>query len=76
MASQNSHFWVIQAPPLKYGIFLMLSLYNLEVQFIRGQGYGGASDMWIVKWFASLVSNQCLYPYCIHCFVCVACNYH
>ncbi|KAL9689852.1 hypothetical protein QQ045_010243 [Rhodiola kirilowii] len=54
---------------LKSGIFLMLSQYNLDIMFIRGQGYDGASNM-RGEWngFQALVSRECPYAYYVHCF--------
>ncbi|XP_050289748.1 uncharacterized protein LOC126727891 [Quercus robur] len=54
---------------LKKGIYSLLSQYCLDIQNIRGQGYGGASNMrgmW--NGLQALILNDCSYVYYIHCF--------
>jgi len=54
---------------LKEGIYSLLSQHCLDIRYILGQGYNGASNMqgmW--NGLQALILNDCSYAYYIHCF--------
>ncbi|KAL6556405.1 hypothetical protein OROGR_005693 [Orobanche gracilis] len=56
------------AQTLKDGIYSLLSHYNLDVKFIRGQGYDGAGNMrGQFKGLQALILRDCKYAYYVHC---------
>ena len=57
------------AKTLKKGICNVLTLHNLQVENMRGQGYDGASNMrgaW--NGLQALFLKDCPYAYYVHCF--------
>nr|XP_011468473.1 PREDICTED: zinc finger MYM-type protein 1-like [Fragaria vesca subsp. vesca] len=54
---------------LKNEISKVLTMYNLQVRNMRGQGYDGASNMrGIFNGLKSLFLQECPYAYFVHCF--------
>ncbi|PRQ20388.1 hypothetical protein RchiOBHm_Chr7g0227621 [Rosa chinensis] len=54
---------------LKDEISKVLTMYNLQVRNMRGQGYDGASNMrGIYNGLQALFLEECPYAYYVHCF--------
>jgi len=63
-----THVGDTTSPTLKEGICSILSLHNLDIQNVQGQGYDGASNMCGgVNGLQALILQECPYAYYVHC---------